>query len=74
LIITPQEPADAFPTVVVKFHRRFPRLDQLLVQHVQQFQKGHVRAGIGYGIALEGTGGVGARLSPDVEVEFHERF
>ena len=47
--------AHAFATVVVERDRPVARCDQILVQHIEHFEKGHVRADVLELVGLETT-------------------
>ena len=63
--------ADALAAVVVKAHRSFARVDQLLIQLIQGLEQGDVRRQLAQLMALVTAGLVGGGLPPDAQGEFH---
>ena len=61
----PAGPTDPLPAVVVKLDRIIALLDQLLVEHVEQFEERHMLVGIRHGIRDEPARRLRPGLPPD---------
>jgi hypothetical protein len=61
--------ADTFATIVIKHHSFFVIANQLLVEHIKQFQERRFVADLGNLVRLETTSVFRATLAPDLERE-----
>jgi hypothetical protein len=59
--------ADSLATIIVKCNRVFAGKGQLLVDHIQHFDKGHMNRYVFSGNGLEMTLCLGPRLAPDFQ-------
>ena len=63
--------ANAFATVVVERDRIIALAHEVVVQHIEHFEKGHVLGNIVHGVVLDAALVVRAALPPDLQVQFH---
>jgi hypothetical protein len=65
--------ANALAAVVVERDRLLAGVRQVLVDHIEHLQEGHVRVEVRGLVTLELAGGGGVLLAPDLELNFHGR-
>jgi hypothetical protein len=63
--------ADPFAAIAIELDRILVGLDQVFVDEVEHFQKGHVGRNILGFVSIKPTSGGGTRLSPNDESKIH---
>ena len=63
--------ADALTAVMVEGNRLLVRICELLVEHVQHLEEGHVRRHVVDVVVNHRPLGLGAGLTPNTQLEFH---
>jgi hypothetical protein len=66
--------ADAFAAIGIERNRLLAFGDQILVDHVEHFQKGHVGQDIGGLVSDQPAFAFGVLLPPDFQGKIHARF
>ena len=66
--------ANAFPAIGIEGNRLLALGHQILVDHVQHFQKGHVGRDVGGRVGDQPALALGVLLPPDFQSKIHARF
>ena len=64
-------PANAFAAIVVEGNRFFTLVNEIMVQHIEHFQKRHVGGNVVKLVCFEGPLRVLVLLAPDLERYLH---